>query len=166
MTVLPAQTTPKRMTMRERAATLQSTRAGIVSRLTADAIDLVAITILYFVILVGWATVVYLATSKPFALPNPAPRFDAIALFVLQVIYLTVGWSGPRRTAGKALLGLRVVRRDGELVSVPRGFVRAFICALIGVPLLLWAAVSKRNAALYDVPLKTAVIYDWHNGVQ
>jgi uncharacterized RDD family membrane protein YckC len=164
MTVLPAQASPKRMTMRERAATLQSTRAGLVSRLTADAIDLVVITILYFVILVGWATVVYLATSQSFSLPNPAPRFDAIALFVLEVIYLTVGWSGPRRTAGKALLGLRVVRRDGELVSVPRGFVRAFICALIGLPLLLWAAVSKRNAALYDLPLKTAVIYDWHYG--
>jgi len=49
---------------------------------------------------------------------------------------------------------------------VPRAFVRAFICALIGIPLLLWAAVSKRNAALYDLPLKTAVIYDWRIPVQ
>jgi uncharacterized RDD family membrane protein YckC len=154
------------MTMRERAATMQTTRAGIVSRLTADALDLVVITILYFLVLVAWATVVYLATSQPFALPNPAPRFDAIALFVLQVIYTTIGWSGPRRTVGKALLGVRVVRSDGAQVSVARGFVRAFVCALIGLPLLLWAAVSKRNAALYDLPLKTAVIYDWHTGVQ
>jgi uncharacterized RDD family membrane protein YckC len=166
MTSTSATMTPPKMTMRERAATMQTTRAGIVSRLTADAIDLVVITVLYFFILVGWATVVYLATSKSFALPNPAPRFDAIALFVLQVIYLTIGWSGPRRTVGKALLGLRVVRTDGGLVSVMRGFVRAFVCALIGLPLLLWAAVSKRNAALYDLPLKTAVIYDWRNSVQ
>jgi len=107
MTIVPASAAPQPMTMRERASTLQTTRAGIVSRVSADAIDLVAITVLYFVILVGWATVVYLATSKSFALPNPAPRFDAIGLFVLQVVYLAVGWSGPRRTAGKALVGLR-----------------------------------------------------------
>ena len=123
MTTTSPPATPEPMTMRERAATMQTTRTGIVSRLTADAIDLVVITILYFVVLVAWATVVYLATSKPFALPNPAPRFDAIALFVLQVIYLTIGWSGPRRTLGKALLGVRVVRSDSTQVSAARGFV-------------------------------------------
>jgi uncharacterized RDD family membrane protein YckC len=166
MTSTSPPATPARLTMRERAATMQTTRAGIVSRLTADAVDLVVITILYFAVLVAWATVVYLATSQSFALPNPAPRFDAVALFVLQVIYTAIGWSGPRRTVGKALLGVRVVRSDSTEVSVARGFVRAFVCALIGLPLLLWAAVSKRNAALYDLPLKTAVIYDWRNGVR
>ena len=152
-------------TGRERAKAVQNTRAGIVSRISADAVDLVVITIIYFVILVGTAMVKYLATSKPFALPDLAPRLHALALFTVQIAYLTVGWSGSRRTVGKALLGLRVVRDDGGPVSGARGFVRAFVCAVIGGPLLLWAVVSSRNAALYDLPLNTAVTYDWHTVV-
>jgi uncharacterized RDD family membrane protein YckC len=150
------------MTMRERAATMQGTRAGIVSRIGADAIDLGIVFVLYFSALVVFAGVRYLASRHSFDVPQASPIVNAIAILCVQIVYLTVGWSGERRTVGKALVGLRVVTDKGRELSLRRGFVRALVCSIIGEPLLLWAAVSSRNAALYDPPLHTAVIYRWY----
>jgi uncharacterized RDD family membrane protein YckC len=148
--------------MRDRAVGLQGTRAGVVSRIGADAIDLGIVFLLYFSALVTFAVVRYLATSHSLDIPQGTPLVNAIAIFCVQVAYLTAGWSGARRTVGKAIVGLRVVTDKGTNVSWPRGFVRAVVCSVIGQPLLLWAAVSPRNAALYDGPLHTAVIYQWY----
>jgi uncharacterized RDD family membrane protein YckC len=150
------------MAMRDHAASQQGRRAGIVSRITADAIDLVVIFVIYFCALVVFAGVRYLASRHSFDVPHASPTANLIAILCLQVVYLTAGWSGERRTVGKALLGLRVVTDNGFDVSIGRAFLRAVVCTIIGGPLLLWAAVSPRNAALYDGPLHTAVVYRWY----
>jgi uncharacterized RDD family membrane protein YckC len=62
------------------------------------------------------------------------------------------------------LLGLRVVRTNGDPLSLVRSLARALICATIGWPLLMWSIISKRNAALYDLWLHTAVVYEWDDG--
>jgi uncharacterized RDD family membrane protein YckC len=149
-------------TMRDRATSLQGSRAGVVSRITADALDLGVVFVLYIAGLVVFAGLRWMATKHSFDVPDPSPTTNAIALFCVQVVYLALGWSGERRTAGKAIVGLRVLRSDGQLVGLGRGFVRAIVCTIIGGPLLLWAAVSPRNAALYDGPLDTAVVYSWY----
>jgi len=145
---------------------MQGRRAGIVSRLIADAVDLVAVVVWYVVLLSAFAVVRFLLTSSDLRLPRPGSTFNVIALFVVQVVYLGIGWSGTTRTVGKELLGLRVVRGDGRLLSRQSGFLRAVVCTVIGEPLLLWAAVSHRNAAVYDLWLDTAVVHDWRTSAQ
>jgi uncharacterized RDD family membrane protein YckC len=145
---------------------MQGLRAGLVTRLFADGIDLVAVVALYVIVLAGFAVVRFLLTSSDLRLPRPGATFNALAVWVVQVVYLAIGWSGTTRTVGKQLMGLRVVRSDGRLLSRPWGFLRALVCSIIGEPLLLWAAFSSRNAALYDLWLDTAVVYDWRTNAQ
>jgi uncharacterized RDD family membrane protein YckC len=151
---------------RARVARLQGRRAGIVSRVTANAIDLGVVFVCYFLLLVAWAAVGYLATSNPFRIPDPPPLLHAIALAGVQILYLASGWSGTTRTVGKELMGLRVVTSRGDLLTYRHGLVRAVVCTFIGEPLLLWAAISRRNAALYDMFLHTAVVHDWRSPAQ
>jgi uncharacterized RDD family membrane protein YckC len=148
---------------RARVERLQGRRAGIVSRILANAIDFVTIFVIYVGLLVAFAVVDFLATSGDFHMPDPSPRFHAIAIPVVQIVYLAIGWSGWTRTVGKELMGLRVVDTKARPLTLRRGFVRSIVCTLIGEPLLLWAAVSKRNAAVYDLFLHTAVIHDWRS---
>ena len=58
------------------------------------------------------------------------------------------------------MMGLRAVGRDGSDLSPWRGFWRAVLCLLF-LPGILWALVSKRNASVQDLLLRTAVVYDW-----
>jgi uncharacterized RDD family membrane protein YckC len=148
---------------RPRARELQGRRAGIVSRILADAIDLGAVVVCFVLLLFAIAVVEYLVTTHPFSLPNLSSGADVLVLFGVQVLYLAAGWSGTTRTVGKEIMGLRVLRTDGHVLSFGHGLVRSLVCSLIGGPLLLWAAVSGRNAALYDHPLRTAVVYDWRS---
>ena len=57
-------------------------------------------------------------------------------------------------------MGLRAVGRDGSDLSPWRGFWRA-VLYLLFLPGILWALVSKRNASVQDLLLRTAVVYDW-----
>jgi uncharacterized RDD family membrane protein YckC len=148
---------------RARAEQLQGRRAGIVSRIAANAIDFGVIFLIYLALLVGFAVVDYLATSGDFHLPDPSPTFHAVAIVVVQIVYLAIGWSGTTRTVGKELIGLRVVDTHGQLLTLRRGFIRSIVCTFIGEPLLLWAAISRRNAAVYDLFLHTAVVHDWRS---
>jgi uncharacterized RDD family membrane protein YckC len=63
-----------------------------------------------------------------------------------------------------AVLGLRVVGRNGGRLSSGRAFWRA----VLAVPTLglgvLWVAVSKKNKSLYDIVCGSAVVYAWRPG--
>jgi uncharacterized RDD family membrane protein YckC len=142
---------------------MQGRRAGIVSRIAANGIDFGAIFVCYAALLLAVAIVDYLATSGDFHIPDPSPGFHAVAIVVVQILYLAVGWSGTTRTLGKELMGLRVVDTLGYPLPFRRGFLRAAVCTFIGQPLLLWAAISRRNAAVYDLFLRTAVVHDWRS---
>ena len=82
---------------RPRARELQGRRAGIVSRILADAIDLGAVIVCYIILLVAIGVVQYLLTPNPFHVPNLHGGVDALLLFGVQVLYLAVGWSGTTR---------------------------------------------------------------------
>jgi uncharacterized RDD family membrane protein YckC len=143
----------------DRARELQSLRAGIVSRLTADAVDLVAIILLGVILLVVAAGIRALFT-RSFELALPAQPAPGILAGVLFIAYLSIGWGVNGRTVGKALLGLRVVGADGSDLSPSRAFARAVLYGIFP-PGLLWAAVSSRNASIQDLVLGTAVVHDW-----
>ena len=142
-----------------RARALQGRRAGLVSRLLALAVDVVVVVLIGVLLLVVTGGIRSLFTGElEVEVSSDAVRGPLATLLVLA--YLGYGWGLNGRTAGKVALGLRVVRHDGSDLSLLWGAARA-VLYLIFLPGILWVAVSRRNASLQDLLLRTAVVYDW-----
>jgi uncharacterized RDD family membrane protein YckC len=150
---------------RARADRMRGRRAGLVSRLLADGIDLVVAGLILFGALVAFAVVRYMVGSAPLRLPRVSGIFDAVAFSITAVLYLAITWAGSGRSVGKGLVGLRVVRSDGSRLGGFRATMRAFVCTLFPLS-LLWALFSSRNAAVHDLLLHTTVVHDWSDEVR
>jgi uncharacterized RDD family membrane protein YckC len=74
--------------------------------------------------------------------------------------YLAVCWILGGRTLGQLLLGLRVRRVGGAHLHFLQAIARAWMATYL-LPLLLWSLVSPRSAAVWDIALRTEVVYDW-----
>jgi uncharacterized RDD family membrane protein YckC len=145
---------------RARAAAVRGRRAGLASRLLAAGVDFVVVGMLLFGILVGFAALRYFWDGD-FEMPKIGAVFSAAAFPLVAIAYLTVCWSATGRSVGKHLFGLRVVRDDGTRVGVLRAAARSLLCVGIGALTLLWAAVSRRNAGVHDLVVRTSVVHDW-----
>lgn len=144
----------------DRARALQGTRAGFVTRAIADGIDWVAAMTMYVGGLVAYALAVYFLTDKPFAIPDAGLVLSFSLPWIVIVAYLTAGWGVTGQTVGKSLMGLRVIRGDGNTMRPRRAFARALLCASIPA-VLLWVIVSRRNSGVHDGVCRTTVVYDW-----
>jgi uncharacterized RDD family membrane protein YckC len=144
----------------ERARSLQGTRAGFVSRAIADGIDWVVAMAIYLSLLAGLALAGYLLGDEPLKFPDPPVWLTISVPWVIIVLYLTAGWGGTGRTIGKSVMGLRVIGPKGQPLRPRRAFARALVCASLAW-VLLWVLVSRRNAGLHDILLRTTVVYDW-----
>ena len=145
---------------RARAAAVRGRRAGYVSRVLAAGIDFLTVGVLYFSILVAFATVRYLVDGQ-FEMPRFSAVFSAVAYPFVAILYLTAFWTVTGRSVGKELLGLRVVRDDGTRVGVIRAAARAVVSVVFAFVSLFWVLFSKRNAAVHDLVLRTSVVHDW-----
>lgn len=67
------------------------------------------------------------------------------------------------RTVGKAVVGVRVVIRDGRTLSASRAFWRtlAFTLSWVGGLGFLLALVHREHLALHDLVAGTTSVYDW-----
>ena len=85
------------------------------------------------------------------------------ALFIAPV-YMVFFWTVSGQTIGDAVLGIRVVRKDGKPMSVPRGirrflgYILCFFTLGIGFALML---VDNQRQGLHDTIAGTVVIYAW-----
>lgn len=149
-----------RVIRNERARELQGQRAGIVSRALAFAADVGIAFGLYLAIVATTNFLWDLFFSDKVSIPTPPSWFSGLAIFWILVIYLALGWGSTGRTLGKQLLGLRVVRADGEPLAPRVAFLRAIFCAVF-YPGLALALVDRRNRSVQDVVCKTVVVYDW-----
>jgi uncharacterized RDD family membrane protein YckC len=140
------------------AGTSRAGRAGIVSRLSALTLDLVAV-VLIDMVLVGGVAVIRALFIRSVEVAVPPPPFGYIIATLVLVAYMVHGWTLGGRTLGMILLGLRAVREDGGDIKLPRAIVRA-LAYLVFPPGILWAAVSSKNASLQDLIVDTAVVYD------
>jgi uncharacterized RDD family membrane protein YckC len=145
----------------ERARGLQGKRAGIASRVTADAIDWGIVVAIYVGILLCIALAEYFVGSGKFDVPRPPAVVTLVSEWVIAVLYLTAGWTGHNRTVGKSVIGLRVVTNGGQPLRPRRAFFRALICATLGAIALAWVIVSRRRAGIHDIAVRTSVVYDW-----
>jgi uncharacterized RDD family membrane protein YckC len=144
-----------------RARSLQGKRAGIASRVTADAIDWGIVLGIYVAILLGIAAFRYFVANENFDVPEPNPLVTLVAQWVIAILYLTAGWAGTGRTVGKNVMGLRVVSANGGRLGAARAFLRAIICASLGAIALATVVVSRKRSGIHDFVVRTTVVYDW-----
>jgi uncharacterized RDD family membrane protein YckC len=93
----------------------------------------------------------------------------AVAFAAWQFVYYAYSWAANGKTFGMALLGVRVVSRDGADAGPRRAVVRtlafplSFLLFGLGFAGILF---GRERRALHDVIAGTAVVYTWHARAQ
>jgi uncharacterized RDD family membrane protein YckC len=80
-------------------------------------------------------------------------------------IYFAYSWAVTGKTFGMALLGVRVVRTDGDAAGVKRAIVRTLALPLSFLLLglgFLGILTGRQRRALHDVIAGTVVVYTWN----
>lgn len=79
-------------------------------------------------------------------------------------VYYGYCWAAAAKTPGMALVGIRVVRRNGDELGPARGIVRmlafplSFLTFGIG---FIGIVIGREHRALHDVIADTTIVYDW-----
>ena len=146
-----------------RSVTAQGQYAGAVSRFLAYAIDLVVSSGVFALALAGISYAVHVVTGKQISWS----RQDIVVTVIFvawEFFYFGYSWAASGRTFGMAVLGVRVVRADGQAIDPWRGVVRALVFPLsfllFGLG-FLGILVQRERRALHDLIAGTAVIYGW-----
>ncbi len=154
---------------------LQGQYAGIVTRGIALFIDLVVLSISLF----AFNQVVILFLEF-LGIPTDCSSSDAVGLYywactganyfrlfvtaLLAPLYYLFFWTLGGQTPGKGLMGVRIVRLDGEPMNVRRSVRRLIgygVCAAtLGIG-FLWAVIDDRRQGWDDKIAGTCVVYSW-----
>ena len=145
------------------SVTAQGHYAGSVSRFVAFAIDLALSTGVFTLALAGISYVAQVVTGKQISWNRQ--NIVVIVLFVAwEFFYFGYSWAMSGRTAGMAVLGVRVVRADGQAIDPRHGVLRALVFPLSFLLLglgFLGILVQRERRALHDLIAGTAVVYAW-----
>ena|SRR5690349_7400784 len=137
--------------------------AGSVSRFLAYAIDLAISTGVFALALAGISYVAQVVSGKQISWNRQ--NIVVIVLFVAwEFFYFGYSWAMSGRTAGMAVLGVRVVRADGQAIDPWHGVLRALVFPLSFLLLglgFLGILVQRERRALHDLIAGTAVVYAW-----
>jgi len=149
---------------------LTSRPAGFFSRLEAFAIDLVILSViqlvgaafiqafLRFFKLTGLAS--YIQTVLENSVYNIA--IGSFLVTVLVIGYFTFLWTMVGFTPGKAVLGLKVVRKNGAKITFGRSLLRFFAYWISALPLFLgffWVLWDSKRQSWHDKIAGTQVLY-------
>lgn len=136
--------------------------AGPVSRALAAAIDVGVVLASYSV---GVGILGFLGRALlDVSLEEGTGVVATLALLAWGAVYLAASTAVAGRTVGKAVVGLKVVSRDGRPVRPRACLVRVLVLPLstsffaIG---LLMVVLRRDHRALHDLLARTAVVYDW-----
>lgn len=138
--------------------------AGPVTRLTAFAIDSAVSGTALAVMISAMSAVIELVARRDIDAANAPPAVGSVVLLVWLFLYYYVSWSATGKTVGMAMLGLRVVRRDGSPLDHRHALLRtlAFPFSFLFVGLgFVGIVVSREHRALHDFVGDTTVVYDW-----
>jgi uncharacterized RDD family membrane protein YckC len=135
--------------------------AGIVSRSTAALVDFGIVWVIGAGITLSLNLVQSVLGEDTGSTDIDLSAFGALlAGAALLFTYLAVCWSLGGRTFGQLLLGLRVRRVNGEQIGFLQSVARAWMATYL-FGLLFWSVLSPRSAAVWDIVLRTEVVYDW-----
>ena len=133
--------------------------AGVVTRVTAAAVDAVVVVVLTVLLDLAAAGARFLWSPVDFRWPRPMTSVAVVVLLLVAVVYLALGWALTGRTYGSKLMGLRVLSSRNQLLGWTRSVLRALMSVLWPVG-LLWCGISRTRLSLADVVLRTVVVYD------
>lgn len=83
-------------------------------------------------------------------------------LFILLLVYFVFFWTLVGYTPGKALLGLRIVRKDGRSLSAGRALLRYLGYWVSAIPFFLgfiWILFDRKHEGWHDKIANTHVCY-------
>ncbi len=144
-------------------ASSQGHYAGSVSRFTAYVIDLAVSASLFALGLAGTSLVAQVVTGHQVSWSR-TNIVVAIIFAAWEFFYFGYSWAVSGRTFGMAVLGVQVVRADGQVLDPWRGALRALVFPLSFLLLgagFLGILVQREHRALHDLIAGTAVIYAW-----
>ena len=124
-------------------------------------IDVCYVVVITGVVYLGYAAVRFMRAPARFRWPTPT---FPIMLLIVAMLLLTASWASLGRTVGMRVMGLRLQTLRGGRMHLGRSFLRAVACLVFPLG-LYWGAVSRRNASVQDLVLRTSVIYDWESRV-
>jgi uncharacterized RDD family membrane protein YckC len=142
------------------ARVLQGRRAGLVTRLLANTVDFIVVSVIVAGGYAGVAALRFLWNSRTFTFPAPGFGVLVIAGGVVMMLYLAACWTATGRTFGDHLLGLRVVGWGGRRLRPVGALLRAVLCVVFPIG-LFWVALSRENRSVQDALLRSSVVYDW-----
>jgi len=142
------------------ARPFQGQRAGLVTRLVANTVDALSVSVVLLASYAGFNALLFLTSPRNFEFATASRLVSVTTALLALIIYMTAAWSITGRTYGDHVMGLRVVGRRGDRVWPPTALVRAALC--VGFPIgLLWCGVSASRRSVQDLVVRTSVIYDW-----
>jgi uncharacterized RDD family membrane protein YckC len=138
----------------------QGHRAGLVTRMVANTIDLLVVGALLGAGYLALNGLVFMIDPRGFHFLGGSVLLSMVSALLVSVVYLTLSWAVTGRSYGCHVMGLRVVGRQGRRLTPVVALLRAWSCALFPIG-LLWCGWSTGHRSLQDVVLRTSVIYDW-----
>ncbi|MCO5183733.1 MAG: RDD family protein [Anaerolineae bacterium] len=151
--------------------------AGFASRFVAFAIDLAIVLLLAGII--NWVIIAALGLVgiNPLApVDTRASDFNqlvtviskivlAVMPFALLVSYWLIFWTVTGQTVGKRIMGVRVVRMDGQRMKTGnsvRRIIMYFVCMIPFFLGFLWILIDDERRGWHDKVANTCVIYAWN----
>lgn len=142
----------------------QGRYAGIVSRTVAVMVDAVVLAVVSIGSLFVLQALLAMIGGVPFGDVSIDPEVGVAIVAGQAMAYFTVAWAVFGRTAGEAIVGLRLVRRNGQEVGWARAFLRFLVSPLVYAVCglgFLWILVDNRRRTWADLVAGTVVVYDW-----
>jgi uncharacterized RDD family membrane protein YckC len=146
--------------------------AGFITRLVAFVVDRVITAIIALVTVVGvdWALKAFRINQLLFGFEDiqwqVASAFSTVVYLVVSIAYDLGFWMLVGQTPGKQLLGVRIVRADGERLRLGNAIRRELAYVVSGILFLgyLWILFDNRRQGLHDKLAGTIVVYAWPEG--
>lgn len=158
------------------ASSLQGQYAGIVTRGIALLIDLAIITTSLLLFTWGYNTALTFLRIPTtcttademgflyFGVCLGATAIQWTVTVFLAPVYYVFFWTLGGQTPGKALMGVRIVRLDGQVMTIGRSMRRLIGYGVCVVSLGLgfaWALIDDRRQGWDDKLAGTVVLYSW-----
>ena len=141
----------------------QGNYAGAVTRLVAFAADVGASWGLFTLGLAGISFAITLVTGNQVDLGS-RQILALVGLIIWEFIYFAYQWALAGKTVGMAVLGIRVVSRDGDAITPKQAVIRTVTLPLsflfFGLG-FLGILLNKDRHAWHDRLAKTVVVYSW-----
>jgi len=135
--------------------------AGGVSRAAASALDIGTIFVTFTLGVAGLNLLLQAFFGR--SVDEGHSLWATVSLVVWAFLYIVVGLVISGRSAGKGVVGLMVVRKDGATLTPGRALVRTLALPLSAIFFIGFIMVlfNRRHRALHDFIAGTVVVYDW-----